>query len=54
MKTNNVEAPGQRIKTVEITIEDAVCGVCQGILEDGGEGTCSCQLVDDGEEEELQ
>jgi hypothetical protein len=51
MKRDTVEIAGHKPRTVEITIEDTVCGVCQQVLDDGVEGACSCKLVDEGEVE---
>jgi hypothetical protein len=54
MKKDLVEGTVHKPRSVEITIEDTVCRVCQRILEDGVEGQCSCQLVEEGEDDAVE
>jgi hypothetical protein len=54
MKKDTVEATVHKPRSVEITIEDTVCRVCQRVLEDGVEGQCSCQLVDEGDDDAVE
>jgi hypothetical protein len=54
MKKETVEGAAHKPRSVEITIEDTVCRVCQRVLEDGVEGQCSCQLIDEGEDDAVE
>jgi hypothetical protein len=54
MKKETVEGAVHKPRSVEITIEDTVCRVCQRVLEDGVEGQCSCQLIDEGEDDAVE